>query len=411
MKPNSTQNHPKYLRIADYSYHLPEDRIAHFPKEKRDESKLLVYHNGNIEEDIYQNIAAHINEGSLMVFNQTKVVHVRLLFKKTTGSSIEVFCLEPDKRYPDMQTAMTQRAEVYWECLVGGANKWKDGTVLSIYIEALDCTLQAAIVHRGEGVFSLHFTWDKAELSFAHILQHAGKVPLPPYIHRDTNIADAERYQTIFAQAEGSVAAPTAGLHFTEHIFESLVQKKIEKTFLTLHVGAGTFKPVKSELIADHEMHAEWIEVNKAFIIQLLQHKTDVIAVGTTSMRTLESLYWIGLQLHNGVPIDFATVAVPQWLPYETHSELSRDQALQAILNWMNIHQMDKLVTRTKILIAPGYQCKIVNGLVTNFHQPGSTLLLLIAALLGDNWKQVYQYALEHDFRFLSYGDGCFIRL
>lgn len=411
MKTNNTPQHPKHLRIADYSYDLPEDRIAHFPKEKRDESKLLVYEDGKITEDIYRNIAGHIPEGALMVFNQTKVVHVRLLFTKATGSSIEVFCLEPGQRYPDMQTAMTQCGEVYWQCLVGGVNKWKDGTVLSKHIQTLDCTLQAAIVQRGEGIFLLHFSWDKPELSFAHILQHAGKVPLPPYIHRDTNIADSERYQTIFAQEEGSVAAPTAGLHFTDHIFETFAAKDIEKTFLTLHVGAGTFKPVKSELIAGHDMHAEWIEVNRAFIAQLLQHKTDVIAVGTTSMRTLESLYWIGLQLHNGIQIDFNGIAVSQWLPYETHAALSKDEALQAILNWMNQHHTDKLVTRTQILIAPGYTPKIVQGLVTNFHQPGSTLLLLIAALLGDKWKEVYQYALKHDFRFLSYGDGCLIRL
>jgi len=402
--------HPKTLRIADYNYELPQDRIAHFPKEERDMSRLLIYDGGQISEAIYRNIAAHLPEGSLMIFNQTRVVHVRLLFQKPTGGVIEVFCLEPDKRYADMQVAMTQQGEVFWQCLVGGANKWKTGTELQLQVPELDTVLRAAMIERGNGVFLLRLHWDDKKLSFAHILQAAGKVPLPPYMNRDMTVEDKERYQTIFAREEGSVAAPTAGLHFTPHIFRELEKKDISCGYITLHVGAGTFKQVKSEAIGEHEMHAEWIEVSREMIEKLLAAQAGVTAVGTTSARTLESLYWIGLKLHQGIGIDFSGIAVAQWDPYELKAGIDTATALHALLQWMEAKDTNKLITRTQIMIAPGYQCRVIDALVTNFHQPGSTLLLLIAALIGDDWRSMYDYALANDFRFLSYGDGCLIR-
>lgn len=403
--------HPKHLRIADYTYALPENRIALYPEKKRDEAKLLLYERGLITEDRYKDIARYIGGGSLMVFNHTKVVNVRLLFRKPTGAIIEVFCLEPDhKRYADITTAMQQHGEVYWRCLVGGANKWKKGTIIELHNEKTNCTLNADMVSQEEGVFLLRLYWNKPEYSFAQVLSDTGKVPLPPYLHREAEKEDDTRYQTIFAVEEGSVAAPTAGLHFTEHIFDTLREKGIEKSFITLHVGAGTFKPVKSEYIEDHEMHAEWIEIEAGFVQKLLKHLGKVTAVGTTSMRTLESLYWIGCKIRSKIDIDFADIAVSQWEPYEAATHIAAIDALQALHDWMMDNKIQRLVTRTRIMIAPGYKCRIVNHLITNFHQPGSTLLLLVAAIVGDDWRSIYEYGLNNDFRFLSYGDGCFIK-
>lgn len=402
--------HPKELRIEDYTYQLPEEKIAQFPKEERDSSKLLVYDNTVISEDVYKNIADYLPADSLVVFNQTKVVQVRLLFQKSTGASIEIFCLEPDTRYPDMQTAMTQKSEVYWKCLVGGANKWKNDTVLFLQDEILGITLEAHLVERQEAVFLIHLKWNNTSISFAEVLQSLGKVPLPPYMHREMQSEDKERYQTIYAREEGSVAAPTAGLHFTTHIFNKFEAKNIQHAFLTLHVGAGTFKQVKSEKIGDHEMHAEWIEVSLTFLEKLIHNIDSIVAVGTTSMRSLESLYWLGLKLYHQIPVDWEGNAVSQWDPYELNADIDVETALQCLLKWMQEQQMDTLITRTQILVAPSYQTKIVNALVTNFHQPNSTLLLLVAALVGDDWKRIYDYALSHDFRFLSYGDGCLIK-
>lgn len=403
--------HPKELRIEDYTYQLPEEKIAQFPKEERDSSKLLVYDNAVISEDVYKNIADYLPADSLVVFNQTKVVQVRLLFQKSTGASIEIFCLEPDSRYSDMQTAMTQKSEVYWKCLVGGANKWKKDTVLFLQDEILGITLEAHLVERQDAVFLIHLKWNNTSISFAEVLQSIGKVPLPPYMHREMQSEDKERYQTIYAREEGSVAAPTAGLHFTAHIFKEFEEKNIQQAFLTLHVGAGTFKQVKSETIGEHEMHAEWIEISSVFLEQLMSNVSNVIAVGTTSMRSLESLYWLGLKLYHQIPVDWEGNALSQWEPYELNADIDVETALQYLLKWMQDQQMDKLITRTQILIAPSYKSKIVNALVTNFHQPNSTLLLLVASLVGEDWKRIYDYALTHDFRFLSYGDGCLIKV
>jgi S-adenosylmethionine:tRNA ribosyltransferase-isomerase len=399
--------HPKNLRIEDYIYSLPDERIAQYPLQERDASKLLIYKDGNVAEDVYRNIAANIPADTLMVFNQTKVVNARLLFKKPSGSSIEVFCLAPHGQYADIQTAMLQKGKVLWECLVGGAAKWKPGMVLHIAHEDPAFTLSAEIVERTPSAFILSMTWDDDTLTFAEVLHYMGKVPLPPYMHRDADITDEGRYQTVFAKAEGSVAAPTAGLHFTEVVMQRIAAKKIDTTFLTLHVGAGTFRPVKSETMAAHDMHAEWIEVTAASINQLVDagHK-NVVAIGTTSLRTLESLYWIGNKIMNGMGPDLHGIAVSQWDPYEAEASCSTEQAFAALLNYMTANKMDKLVTRTQILIAPGYTFRVVNGLVTNFHQPQSTLLLLVAAFIGEDWRKVYEHAMTHNYRFLSYGDG-----
>jgi S-adenosylmethionine:tRNA ribosyltransferase-isomerase len=402
--------HPKELRIEDFSYELPDEQVAKYPLEVRDASKLLIYDKGSISEDVYRNISGHIPGGSLLVFNQTKVVHARLLFRKETGGIIEVFCLEPHEQYADVQTAMAEKGKVWWKCLVGGAGKWKPGTVPELKHNAPDFTLQARMVERAAGNFILELSWYDTELTFAEILHYAGKVPLPPYLHREAEVTDEHRYQTIYAKEEGSVAAPTAGLHFTEHVMSSLAERKIDTAFVTLHVGAGTFKPVKSETMAEHDMHAEWIDVDKAAIQQLIsQTDTGIIAVGTTSLRTLESLYWIGVKLQKGTLPDMKGIAVEQWDPYETDSAITAKESLTALLQYLEAEGLERLICRTRIIIAPGYEMRIVKGLVTNFHQPQSTLLLLVAALIGKDWRKVYDYALQHGYRFLSYGDGCLL--
>ena len=402
--------HPRELRIEDYTYELPDEQVAKYPLEVRDASKLLIYKKGTIKEDTYQHLAEHIPADTLLVFNQTKVVYARLLFKKPTGGIIEAFCLEPHQQYADIQTAMLQKGKVWWKCMVGGAGKWKDGMVLELHNEQPDFILKASIVERGQGTFILELSWNNDSMSFAEVLHHVGKVPLPPYLHREAEVSDEERYQTIYAKEEGSVAAPTAGLHFTERVMESLQQKNIDTAFVTLHVGAGTFKPVKSETMQEHDMHAEWLEVERKTIETLLAHlPTGIVAVGTTSMRTLESLYWIGAKLAMNKPIDLAGIAITQWEPYEDDKDISAEEALRAILAHMDKVQTNRLVTRTQILIAPGYKMRIIKGLVTNFHQPQSTLLLLVSALIGKEWRTVYDHALAHQYRFLSYGDGCLL--
>lgn len=399
--------HPKDLRIEDYTYHLPDERIAQYPLQQRDASKLLVYKQGALQEDNYKNIAAHIPPGSLMVFNRTRVVQARLIFKKPTGGQIEVFCLEPHEQYGDVQTAMLQTRSVLWKCIVGGAGKWKEGLVLEL--QQTDFTLKASMVERGAGAFTIQLDWG-SDISFAEVLHIAGKIPLPPYMNRNAEVTDQERYQTIFAQEKGSVAAPTAGLHFTDGIMQSLQDKGVAMCFVNLHVGAGTFMPVKSATMQDHNMHAEWIHVDIETLQQLIAHlDKGIVAVGTTTMRTLESLYWIGAKLLNHTVPDFAGYAVSQWDPYEISTEADTHTALKALADYLLLNKIRTLVTRTQILIAPGYRNKVVKGLVTNFHQPQSTLLLLVASMIGEEWRSMYDHALQNDFRFLSYGDGCLI--
>lgn len=396
--------HPKELKIEDYTYELPEGRIAKYPLPQRDASKLLVFEKGQLTEDHYSNIAHHIPQGSLMVYNRTRVVQARLLFTKETGGVIEIFCLEPHEQYADVQTAMLQTQRVLWKCLVGGAGKWKHGMVLVMKQD--DLQLNAKIAGRDADTFTIELSWND-DRSFAEVLHKAGKVPLPPYLHRDAEVSDDERYQTVYARDEGSVAAPTAGLHFTTGVLQKLKDKGVHSEFVSLHVGAGTFMPVKAETMQDHAMHAEWIQVTLHSVKHLLKHLDDkIIAVGTTSLRTLETLYWIGVKLLTGITPADSEYAVGQWEPYDLPQSYTAHDALSALAEWMMNNNMSELVTRTQILIAPGYKIRVVKGLVTNFHQPQSTLLLLVAAAIGDDWRKMYDYALRHNYRFLSYGDG-----
>jgi S-adenosylmethionine:tRNA ribosyltransferase-isomerase len=402
--------HPSELRIEDFTYELPDERVARYPLPERDSSKLLEYKDGKITEDIYRNIADHIPAGALMLFNQAKVVHARLGFRKPTGGAIEVFCLSPHAQYADVQTAMQQKGSVLWECLVGGAAKWKDGVVLQLPDAQGRFVLSATMAERRAGSYVLQLSWDDAWLTFAEVLHHVGKVPLPPYLNRAAEAADDTTYQTTYAKVEGSVAAPTAGLHFTDAVMAALAAKGIEKSFVTLHVGAGTFIPVKAETMMGHAMHAEWIDVERSVIAQLIAAQgRPVVAVGTTSLRTIESLYWIGNKLLNGATPDMHQIAVAQWDPYGADKQHGVADALAALVAYMDKEKIDRLVTRTQILIAPGYTFRIITGLVTNFHQPESTLLLLVGALIGEKWRTIYEYALNNEYRFLSYGDGCLL--
>ncbi|RXK81216.1 S-adenosylmethionine:tRNA ribosyltransferase-isomerase [Filimonas effusa] len=406
--------HPKHLTIQDFTYHLPEDRIARYPLPTRDESKLLVYRNGEITEHRYRTLDEHIPAGSLLVFNNTKVVEARLLFQKATGGVIELFCLEPAEA-TDITTAMTTTGEVRWKCLVGGAKKWKEEPLVKT-IGNNGQPFQLT-VHKEEKIndyFIVRFQWDAASLNFADVLHAAGVMPLPPYLNRKAEAADQERYQTIYARHDGSVAAPTAGLHFTPALLEKLAAKQVSTAFVTLHVSAGTFKPVKADTMDAHDMHSEFIEVNAAFIETIIkQLPAPVITVGTTSLRTLESLYWMGVKVKaaRDKQLSFTNISVQhlevhQWDAYELPRDIDAATALNELLLWMQAHDLPVLTARTQIMIAPGYQLRIAQALITNFHQPQSTLLLLVAAIIGMDWRKVYDYAMTHDFRFLSYGDG-----
>jgi S-adenosylmethionine:tRNA ribosyltransferase-isomerase len=401
------------IYINDYTYTLPEDKIAHHPLAERDASKLLVYKNGNITEDIYRNITSYLPEGSLLVFNNTRVIEARLLFQKPSGGIIEIFCLEPGDEYADVTTGMLQQGNVQWKCLIGGASKWKAGQLLQKIIPCNNetITLEATYTEKQNDCFIIELQWTPLTLSFAEVLHAAGVIPLPPYIKRKAESADKERYQTVYALNDGSVAAPTAGLHFTPAIFRQLEEKHIHRSFVTLHVGAGTFKPVKSATMEGHDMHAEFIDVSKETIAELPRYINDIYAVGTTSARTLESLYWMGVKTTVHPDLQPDQLLVTQWEVYDQlqQNNIPVKDALEHLLGWMDRNKLQRLISKTQILIAPGYHFKMIKGLVTNFHQPQSTLLLLVAALTGNDWKKIYSYALDNDFRFLSYGDGCLI--
>jgi len=406
--------HPKDIRIIDYNYALPEEKIAKYPLSERHLSKLLVYEAGKMTEDTYLQVHEYLPAKSLLIFNNTKVVAARLLFQKITGGNIEIFCLEPDEQYPDISTAMQQKEKVWWKCLVGGAKKWKEPYLTkTISHNNTTITLKAKQISRGNEDYTIEFTWTDVNMSFAELLYHAGLIPLPPYLNRAAEISDQERYQTIYAEHEGSVAAPTAGLHFTPTIFNQLATKNIHHQFVTLHVGAGTFKPVKTNTIAEHEMHAEFMEVSFTLIDSLLaQMPETIVCVGTTSMRSIESLYWLGVKTIQEPTISIADLTIQQWDPYQENlATINAVTALESLKNWMQKNRLKKLLTKTQIIIAPGYTFKICQGLITNFHQPQSTLLLLVSALIGTDWKRLYQHALDNNFRFLSYGDGCLILL
>lgn len=396
----------KHIKISDYNYTLPDERIAKFPLPVRDQSKLLVYRQGEISETHFTSLPDYLEPGSLMIFNNTKVIQARLHFRKETGALIEIFCLEPIQPH-DYALNFQQTHHAAWLCMIGNLKKWKEGSLQKeMTVKGKSITLTAT---RGACHGTSHwvdFTWNNEEVTFADILEVFGELPIPPYLNRDTEESDKETYQTVYSKIKGSVAAPTAGLHFTERVLCALKEKGVDLEEVTLHVGAGTFKPVKSEVIEGHEMHTEYISVNKTTLEKLIAHQGEAVAVGTTSVRTLESLYYIGATLAQYPEANEEQLHVKQWQPYETHPDLTAKEALQHILDYMKRNNLEALQTSTQIIIAPGYTYKIVKKIVTNFHQPQSTLLLLVSAFVKGDWHRIYDYALGHDFRFLSYGDS-----
>ena len=396
---------PQEILIKDFTYEIPETTIAEFPLEQRDQSRLLVYKTSKFENHYFNEISNLLPAYSTLILNNTRVIEARILFQKSTGGVIEIFCLEPYLQ--SIEEAIQRKVFAQWECMIGGASKWKAGQVLTkqIFVENKKTILSARYVEKQEENFIIEFSWEPNEFSFLQIIHAAGAIPLPPYIKRAPEKLDEERYQTVFAKEEGSVAAPTAALHFSDKVFEDLKKKNIDIEFITLHVGAGTFKPVKSESIADHTMHSEPFTVSQKLIQSLINAKT-IIAVGTTSLRTLESLYWIGLKLIHEPKEDFI---LEQWEAYELEEKYPDEEhknVLTDLLEWMKKKKIIELHCRTSLIIVPGYKFKIPSALITNFHQPQSTLLLLVAAFIGPDWKKVYQHALENNYRFLSYGDS-----
>jgi S-adenosylmethionine:tRNA ribosyltransferase-isomerase len=399
----------QHIYIDEYDYSLPDERIAKFPLPRRDASKLLVYRNGSITESTFSNITEFLPENALLVYNNTRVIQARLIFNKDSGAKIEVFCLEPI--FPaDYAQSLGAITECIWKCMVGNLKKWKEGELnKSLEILGKTCNLCVEQISTEGNTHSIRFRWDNADIHFADILESAGELPIPPYLHRKTEESDLTSYQTVYSKIKGSVAAPTAGLHFTDEVFKSLEAKNIETEELTLHVGAGTFQPVKTRDIADHHMHTEVISVHRDTIVHLQKKLGNIIAVGTTSVRTLESLYYLGIHLTpSPSPRGEGNfdLHVTQWEPYEKQSEISTYDALQNLLNYLDANNLTTLHAETQIMIKPGYQFRVVNGIITNFHQPKSTLLLLVSAFVDGNWKEIYDYALQNDFRFLSYGDS-----
>ncbi|WP_278953050.1 S-adenosylmethionine:tRNA ribosyltransferase-isomerase [Phocaeicola coprophilus] len=396
----------KHIKISDYNYPLPDERIAKFPLPVRDQSKLLVYRHGEVSETRFTSLPDYLEAGELMIFNNTKVIQARLHFRKETGALIEIFCLEPIQPN-DYVLNFQQTSHAAWLCMIGNLKKWKEGSLhKEMNVKGHTITLTAT---RGECRGTSHwvdFTWDNPEITFADILEVFGELPIPPYLNRETQESDKETYQTVYSKIKGSVAAPTAGLHFTERVLQALRDKGVDLEEVTLHVGAGTFKPVKSEEIEGHEMHTEYISVNRQTIEKLIAHGGKAIAVGTTSVRTLESLYYIGVTIASHPDAGQEELHVRQWQPYETHPTMTTVESLQQILDYMKRHELEALHTSTQIIIAPGYTYHIVQKMVTNFHQPQSTLLLLVSAFVKGDWQTIYDYALAHDFRFLSYGDS-----
>lgn len=400
------------IDIKEFSYELPQESIAFEPSKQRDDSRLLVYRNGNIDHSHYTALANFLPQNTHLFFNDTKVIAARLLFQKSTGTRIEIFLLEPlDGNYEQLHH--TRKSS--WKCLVGGSKKWKQDEVLEMHIDAISHTtcLIARRIEKAENYTAIEFTWDQP-ISFSELIASTGQIPLPPYIKRETKEEDKTRYQTVYAKEEGSVAAPTAGLHFTPAIFNSLSNKGIEKSFLTLHVGAGTFKPVTAPSIADHQMHEEYFEVDITTIKILADVHKMKVAIGTTSLRTLESLYWIGIQLmHKKGETHLHSVHLAQWehLQWNEDEIKTTSTVFQFLLELMHQQQVSKIIGHTGICITPGYQFKVIDALITNFHQPQSTLLLLIAAIVGEDWKKIYETALKEGYRFLSYGDGSILFL
>ena len=406
----------KHIPIADYDYPLPDERIARYPLAERDQSKLLTLTSEGLAEHRFFELPQLLPAGSLLIFNDTKVIHARLLFRKETGATIEIFCLEPVERVATegeqpvpqpVSEAFEQRERCSWMCFIGNNKKWKEGSLSGQWsVDSGQFSLTATRREAVGNAWIVDFHWTGGA-SFAEVIENAGVIPLPPYLGREAEESDATRYQTVYAHYEGSVAAPTAGLHFTDKVIEALHNKGIDTEYLTLHVGAGTFKPVSSEHIGDHEMHVEKIHITADNLRHLCAHRdTARVAVGTTSVRTLESLYWFGVQLKHNPELGYMHVS--QWDPY-TLDDCGMDyvDAYGNILAWMDRRGEDDLHGETQLMIAPGYRYRTITGMVTNFHQPKSTLLLLVSAFIGERWKEAYRYALDHGFRFLSYGDSC----
>lgn len=400
----SKLNENEPMCINDFDYPLPDRRIAKFPLPQRDASKLLIYQNEKIKEDVFSNLVDYLPQDCLLVYNNTRVIQARLIFQKPTGARIEVFCLEPSLP-ADYALSLSSTESCIWKCMVGNLKKWKSGMLTKkVDVNGISIELNAELLQSEHNTHAVRFSWNNQDIHFAQILENAGELPIPPYLHRDTEESDKTTYQTVYSKIEGSVAAPTAGLHFTPEVFESLKKKRIETEELTLHVGAGTFQPMKSEKVDEHKMHTEVIELNKSTIEHLIRKNGNIVAVGTTSVRTLESLYYIGLKIaENAETNDFH---IPQWMPYETKSTLSTVESLQQIVDYLEKRNLKNIHASTQIMIKPGYEFHVVNGIITNFHQPKSTLLLLVSAFVKGNWKAIYDYALSRDFRFLSYGDS-----
>lgn len=408
----------KHIKISDYNYPLPDERIAKFPLALRDHSKLLIYKHGQVNEDVFYHLPAYLPTGALMVFNNTKVIQARMHFRKSTGALIEIFLMEPAAPV-DYEQIFQTRGHCSWRCMIGNLKKWKEGPLHREFdIKGHQFVLtvtrnDSQNVHVATGTnFWIDFDWDSDVISFAEILEAIGELPIPPYLNRETVESDKTTYQTVYSKIKGSVAAPTAGLHFTDEVLKQLDAQGIDREELTLHVGAGTFKPVKSQEIDGHEMHSEYIVVRRSTLEKLVRHDCAAIAVGTTSVRTLESLYYIGVKLQANPDATENQLHVNQWEPYDGGRDghlvdgITPVQAVRNILDYLDRNQLKALHTSTQIIIAPGYDYKIVKMLVTNFHQPQSTLLLLVSAFVHGNWRTIYDYALAHDFRFLSYGDS-----
>ena len=406
---------PRHIRISDYNYPLPDERIAKFPIARRDHSKLLIYRHGEVSDDVFYHLPDHLPSGALMVFNNTKVIQARMHFRKDTGALIEVFLLEPAEP-SDYELMFQTIGHCAWYCLVGNLKKWKEGPLtreITVNGQQLTVTATRGPIHGTS--HRIDFEWQSvnckpstvnSKISFAELIDAMGELPIPPYLNRETQESDKTTYQTVYSKIKGSVAAPTAGLHFTPEVLADLDAHGIEREELTLHVGAGTFKPVKSEEIEGHEMHTEYISVRRDTIRKLIAHDGQAIAVGTTSVRTLESLYYMGLKVMQNPDLSEEQLHVSQWEPYGISNAVTAVTALESLLSWMDAHDLDVLHSSTQIIIAPGYDYKIVKMLVTNFHQPQSTLLLLVSAFVKGDWHKIYDYALAHDFRFLSYGDS-----
>ncbi len=394
----------KNIKIKDFSYELPDSRIAKYPLANRDESKLLVWQNGLISQDNFKNITQYLPKNSILVFNNTKVIHARIFFYKETGAKIEVFCLEPINP-SDYQVAFQQTKQVTWKCMLGNAKKWKDGSLSkNIKIENNPIELKAEKIAQIGNSYVIEFSWN-GHYTFSEIIMYAGILPIPPYLKRETEESDENTYQTVYAKIDGSVAAPTAGLHFTDEVFSKLRAKNISTNEITLHVGAGTFQPVKSETISGHEMHHEQVIISLDTLRSFIENSENIVAVGTTCARSIESLYWIGLQLEEKRFNPFHP-ELKQWEPYENQASISTVKALQNIIYFLVENGEKAICFSTQIIIVPGYKFKFITGMFTNFHQPQSTLLLLISAFLGNDWKSVYKFALNNNFRFLSYGDS-----